>query len=68
MPQSPLPDPNRVKIRIAFSGNGRDTTIDIDSANGCKVEIKGQLWPDDVLLVAAMLKLVNDAKTTYKAV
>lgn len=56
---------NQVKIRIAFAGPYREATVDIDSATGCKVQMNGPMYPEDMALVTAIVKLVNDAKETY---
>jgi hypothetical protein len=63
MPTSP--PPNRVKIRIAFSGNNRECNIDLDSLTACKTTINGPLYPDDVKLLCEIMKLVNDASAIY---
>lgn len=57
--------PNRVRIRIAFSGNGRECNVDLDSTTGCKTTMSGPMYPDDMALITAIMKLVSDAKTTY---
>lgn len=60
--------PNRIKIRIAFSGNSRECNVDLDSATGCKCSMSGPLYPEDMALVTAIMALVTGAKATYPPV
>ncbi len=60
--------PNRVRVRLAFSGNDRECNVDLDSVTGCKCSMSGPMFPEDMALVTAIMQLVNNAKTTYPSV
>ncbi len=57
--------PNQIKVRIAFSGNGRECNVDLDSRSGCKCTMSGPLYPEDMLLLGKIVALLAEAKATY---
>ncbi len=56
---------NTLQVVLGFRTSDRVTMVEINTAEGCAVDVKGPLYPTDIYIINDIVKILRERKDYY---